>query len=204
MDVEAECGTAQLCSGVSAGIEGAVHAMSDLFNENSGNGWGTLLVDASNAFNSVNRVAALWNVRLRWPRCARFLFNTYRGYSVMVIQGAKNLLHSQEGVTQGDPLSMLMYAMAILPLIQSLDVSRVTQNWYADDASAIGSLTDLKEWFVSLMQKGPAYGYLPEPHKSFLIVTREFEQSAKEIFDDLGVTVVNGQRFLGGFIGDSE
>jgi hypothetical protein len=54
------------------------------------------------------------------------------------------------------------------------------------------------------MQKGPPYGYLPEPRKSFLIVTREFEQSAKDLFDELGVTVVNGQRFLGGFIGDAE
>ncbi len=81
---------------------------------------GTLLVDAANAFNSVNRIIALMNARLRWPRCARFLFKTYRGHAALKVQGASDLLYSREGVTQGDPLSMLMYSLAVLPLIQSL------------------------------------------------------------------------------------
>ena len=55
-DVEKLCGMDQLCSGLRAGIEGAVHAMLDLIEETSGNGWGLPPVDA---FNSVNREAAL-------------------------------------------------------------------------------------------------------------------------------------------------
>ena len=35
MDVEEECMTDQLCSGLKAGIEGAVHAMRELFEENA-------------------------------------------------------------------------------------------------------------------------------------------------------------------------
>ena len=35
----------------------------------------TLLVDARNGFNEVNRRAMLWNVRHRWPKGARFAFN---------------------------------------------------------------------------------------------------------------------------------
>ena len=72
-DVADLCGVRQLCSGLKAGIEGSVHAMRELYEEHCGNGWGLLLVDA---FNSLNRAAALWNVWVQWPRCARFLFNT--------------------------------------------------------------------------------------------------------------------------------
>ena len=78
------------------------------------------MTDASNAFNSLNHIAMLLNVRNLWPRCARFVFNTYRGWSVLVLRGQQKFLFSKEGVTQGDPLSMLVYAVGILPLIQSV------------------------------------------------------------------------------------
>jgi hypothetical protein len=202
-DVEEVCNAEQLCTGVQAGIEGAIHAMRDLFDQNANDGWGMLLVDASNAFNSINRATALMNARVQWPRCSRYLFNTYRGHSVLKVQNAIELLHSREGVTQGDPVSMLMYALAAMPLIQSLKkISGVTQNWYADDAAAIGKLENLALWLESLIHEGPAYGYIPEPKKSYLIVAPQFMERAKELFEQrYGVKVVAGQRFLGGFIG---
>jgi hypothetical protein len=103
IDVEGVCGSKQLCTGMKAGIEGAVHVMSDLYQENANDGWGLILVDAANAFNSVNRIKALCSARLRWPRCARYLFNTYRGCSALIIQGDERILYSKEGVTQGNP-----------------------------------------------------------------------------------------------------
>ena len=58
-DLEDVCGVAQLCSGLRAGMEGVIHAVRELFDLYSDDGWGVLLVDARNAFNSVNCVAAL-------------------------------------------------------------------------------------------------------------------------------------------------
>jgi hypothetical protein len=120
------------------------------------------------------------------------------------VQNATDHLYSCEGVTQGDPVSMLMYSLAVMPLIKTLrSVSDVTQNWYADDAAAVGNLEDLAQWLGSLIQEGAAYGYFPEPQKSYLIVAPQFEERAKQLFGHrLGVNVVSGQRFLGGFIGN--
>ncbi len=51
-------------------------------------------------------------------------------------------VYSQEGTTQGDPLAlaMAMYAIAITPLIYQLEDTGIKQAWYADDATAGGSL----------------------------------------------------------------
>jgi hypothetical protein len=204
-DAKVICGADQLCAGLEAGIEAAVHAMNDLFSEHAGSGWGVLLVDAANAFNALNRKAALWQARFLWPRAARFLFNTYKGWAFLVLQGADEFLLSKEGTTQGDPLAMAFYAIGILPLIRSLkDLKRRTQMWYADDASAGATLVEARQWFDQLCADGPAYGYFPEPTKSFIVVGECDVESATQLFSDIGVKVVTSQRLLGGHIGSRE
>ena len=49
-------------------------------------------------------------------------------------------ISSDEGTTQGDPLSMLFYAPATLPLVTTLQVAHasVRQIWYANDSGAAG------------------------------------------------------------------
>ena len=83
-----------------SGIEGAVHAMSSLYNDHSADGWRFLMMDVTNALNSVNRAAALWNARVLWPSCSCFLFNTCRGYAFLLLKPSQELLLSKEGVTQ--------------------------------------------------------------------------------------------------------
>ena len=51
-DLEEVCGTDQLCSGLRAGMESAIHVVKELFDLNCDAGWSLLLVDAKNAFNS--------------------------------------------------------------------------------------------------------------------------------------------------------
>ena len=84
-----------------AGIEGAVHAMRELYDEHREDGWGVILVDVNNVFNSLNRSVALQNV----------------GPDAHVSYLTPEVIRSKEGVAQGDPLSMLMYAVALMPLI---------------------------------------------------------------------------------------
>ena len=75
LDVQDACGPNQLCTGAKAGIKAAIHAMWELLTAKESEG--LLLVDASNAFNALNRPAALWNCRVLWPCFSRFPFNSY-------------------------------------------------------------------------------------------------------------------------------
>ena len=167
-DVQAECLADQLCSGIKAGIEGAIHAFSSMFDELSNDGWGLLLMDASNAFNSVNRAAAIWNSRILWSRSSRYIFNAYQGYAMLFIAGSKTYILSREGVTQGDPMAMLVYGIAILPLTKKLkNLEKWKQNWYAVHSACLAKFKELKEWLELLIQEGPKFGYFPEPEKSY-------------------------------------
>ena len=160
------------------------------------------MVDAKNAFNSVNRVVGLWNARIYWPRCSRFLFNIYRGFSSLWVNESTEPLYSKEGVTQGDPISMCFYAIALIPLIRSLrGQGRWVQSWYADDSACVGPLDKVKEWFRMLSERGPGFGYFPEPAKS-VVVDPRFKDMAVAMFSDIGVKVVSGNHFLGGYVGD--
>ena len=54
-------------------------------------------------------------------------------------------MHHREGVTQGDPLAMIMYGISILPLIKNIkqEIADVTHTWYADDSRALGKFARL-------------------------------------------------------------
>jgi len=94
---------------------------------------GMLLIDATNAFNSFNRAVALYNIQRLCPSFSTVLISTYSHPACLFVDG--DILYSEEGTTQGDPLAMPFYALATVPLIKKL-VAPVTQIWYADDAAA--------------------------------------------------------------------
>ena len=61
------------------------------------------LVDASNAFKSLNRQVALHNIRHLCPSLATILINTYREPTELFVDS--EVLWSEEGTTQDDPLT---------------------------------------------------------------------------------------------------
>ena len=71
---------------------------------------------------------------------------------------------------------------------------------YTDDSACTAKLSNLKVWFQKLCELGPDYGYHPEPKKTVLVVRATEEAEAKTLFGELGVKIVRGHRFLGGFI----
>ena len=77
---------------------------------------------ASNAFNSVNRQTALHNILTFYPPLAQILINTYKHPVHLIIPGSGGPggVVSIESTTQGAPMAMAMYVLAILPLIHQL------------------------------------------------------------------------------------
>jgi hypothetical protein len=156
---------------------------------------GLLLVDADNAFNRLKRTVALLNIRHLCPPLSVILINCYRMPAKLFVAGGLVLV-SEEGVTQGDPLAMVMYGLALLPLIDRLrppEEGDWTQSWYADDGQAVGRFSKLRLWWDELVALGPVYGYYPRASKTVLIVKRPEEmQAAEEAFAGTGVRIATG------------
>ena len=85
-DVEKAAGPLQVCTGQEGGCQAAVHAMRQIFLDPDTEG--VLLVDATNAFNTINRQAALHNISITGPPLSRILINTFRAPVRLVMVGS--------------------------------------------------------------------------------------------------------------------
>ena len=90
-------GPLQTCAGQEAGIEAAVHAMRSIAEEDETEA--VLLLDAQNAFNCLNRLTALINIRSICPMLSNILINPYRSPTCLFVDG--ETLISNKDITQG-------------------------------------------------------------------------------------------------------
>jgi hypothetical protein len=109
------CKTGNLSGGLHGGIDGAIHASQAMWDSHHmEENWVLLLIDVSNAFNEQDRMVMLWNVWHGWPSGGRFMFNSYKHWSTLMIRnndGSSEFLLSQQGFTQGYPLVMIGYVL---------------------------------------------------------------------------------------------
>ena len=252
---KAACGSTQLCAGLEAGIEGAIHAVrkkaaaerswnfegweidDDLWRSAAADGevppWEQddataetepltdmdgedeldplmkSLADADNGFNALGRMNMLWVVRHKWARGARYAFNLYRHDARLMVRGpvgtAPKFILSREGVTQGCPLGMILYGVALLPLAEDLRVAfpGALQPWYADDFAMVARASVCAGIYGRLCRIGPSVGYFASPPKSWGICPRRHQEAAQRIFQEAGLQLKwsRGQRYVGGFVG---
>ena len=116
-DLLQAAGLLQLCGGKVARSAAAIHAMHDVFNDD--NTEGILLIDAENAFNSINRKALFHNLKFICPVIATNISSCYMCPARLFIISGGELL-PKEGTTQGDRTSVGAYTLGILPLLQFL------------------------------------------------------------------------------------
>ena len=131
---------------------------------------GTTLVDARNGFNELSRLAMLWTVRHGWTAGARFTFNCYKHWAQLLLHHTGELpvtILSREGFTQGDPLSMFLYGITLVPLAEDLRSADpgLLSPFYADNAAFNGLEQCSAQLLKLLMKRGPDQEYFPKPAK---------------------------------------
>ena len=113
---------------------------------------------------------------------------------------------SREGVTQRDPLYMVLYRITLVPLCRGAPSSNpgLLSQLYADDAAFDGLARRSAQLLKLLMRRGPDRGYFPEPANSlFISDTPEQEAGAKREFavEGLVLNFVSGSGYLGAYLG---
>jgi hypothetical protein len=197
-ELQEAAGCLQLCAGQKAGCEAAAHAMRNISEEEDTDA--VLLVDASNAFNCLNREALLNNIQYLCPAMSTYVRNCYGKPSRLFISGGVEL-KSAEGTTQGDPTAMPAYAVGILPLLSlikpSVEPDKMKHVAYADDLAGGSKLEKLRGWWDETVAHGPALGYYPKPSKSWLIVKESKLQRAQVIFEGTGINITTeGKKYF--------
>ena len=81
----------------------------------------------------------LWTVRHLWPEGAMFTFNYYRHWAQLLLRQPGDppvTILIREGVTQGDPISMVLYGINLILLVEELKAADpgLLYHFYADDA----------------------------------------------------------------------
>ena len=130
------------------------------------------------------------------------MFNCYRHWAQLLLrQPGQPLVTilSREGFTQGDPLSMVLYDITLIPLAEELRAANLglLSPFYADDAAFDGSARRSAQLLKLLMERGPDRGYFLETAKSlFILDTPGQEEAAKRGFskEELCLNFVSGSR----------
>ena len=168
LDIQEAAGSLQLCASQISGIEAAVHAVDSLFQQ-----------EETGPF--------CW-----WMSAMRLTAYIVSLLFITSVDCVHHLLQpsSTPAGCQLNCLSLVMcyipvkvppkYALATIPLVKKLychlgDVSRV---WYADDASAVGKIDRLHEWWSQLVSQGPKFSYFPNAIKTWLVTKEKHHATA--------------------------
>ena len=180
----------QLGVGVKSGCEAIVHSVSRVLedpNSNPDECW-TLLIDFSNAFNSIDRSKMFKEVRARFPSLSPWLESCYGCQPFLLLEDTH--IRSCNGVQQGDPLGPLGFAAALQPIIEKVQsgVPNLKVNaWYLDDGTLVGSPSDLASALSIIEREGPSRGLRLNRAKSLLFRSGSTSPNSNPLPPDIPV-----------------
>lgn len=176
----------QLGFGSRGGCEAAVHALRTFLTHQGGEV--LVKVDVKNAFNSVDRSIILNQVKDKIPHLYNFILQCYGKPSKLIYKN--NLILSEVGCQQGDPLGPALFSLAIHPIIKKLESK--FNVWYLDDGTLGGDINTVHKDLNLIITEFDAIGltlnfskceiYIPNvPSISQNYVFNLFKQTAPNI-----------------------
>lgn len=161
-----------------------------------------LLVNASNVFSSLSHEVFLHNISNTCPAISIFVKNYYNFPPMLFIVRRKES-KLNEGTTQSDPLSIVIYSIGGTPLINMLiDIAVTFIESQVDDFSAAGKLDNLRKWWDILTIIDLKFGCSQEPTKTWFVINPYASQGTINIFSATKIKIISeGYRHLRGVIG---
>ena len=108
----------QMGNGITGGNEAIVHTLRDASEAMETNGYVILTIDASNAFNCIDRRLALETMHDKIPELYLTSLNTYGSPSYTVINGTKHPV--EQGTSQGCPHAGSFFNVGLANLVDSI------------------------------------------------------------------------------------
>ena len=163
----------QVGVGITVGCESIVHSVVSLQEDPNipPESRCSLLVDFSNAFNSVDRGCMFQEVRSRIPSMAAWVESCY-GSQPLLYLGDDKIFRSC-GVQQDDPLGPLCFAPTLHPVVEQIKMEvpgLLINAWYLDDGTLCGSCSDIYSALTIIESQGPSRGLLLNKSKSLWFV----------------------------------
>jgi hypothetical protein len=143
----------QVGFGVPRATEAAAHA-ARVFVSSLQRGEGLLKLDFKNAFNTVRRDSMLQTVHDELSELYAFVHICYATSSLLNF--GDQLLLSDEGFQQGDPLGPLLFCASSLKLARSM--TSQFNAWYLDDGTLGGDIVSLVRDLETVRRVGPSIG----------------------------------------------
>ena len=144
----------QLGFGTKSGSEIVVHTIRNYLSLFDNSEKVILKIDFFNAFNMVSRSTILFKIKEFAPEYYNFIYQCYREPSYLTFNG--NIILSQRGVQQGDPLGPPLFCLAINSIIRSLK-SEINL-WYLDDGTLAGDPCTVFEDFQNIINYSSKIG----------------------------------------------
>ena len=131
-----------------------------------------LKVDYHNAFNTVDRSTFLDAVEKHIPEISPWVRWCYGGHTSLFY--GEDILTSQTGVQQGDPLGPVLFSLAIADMTEKLKANKALDGsiWYLDDGCIRGSPEAVKAAYDALVVSSKQVGLKVNSSKCELVTLR--------------------------------
>ena len=167
-----------------------------------------LQLDLINAFNTVDREAALQEIAKTFPEALAWVSSCY-GQPSLLLFGQFSIL-SETGLHQGDPLAPLIFALVLQPIVEMIQqLSPDLNAWFLDDGTLVADEEVLQESVDTILREGPAKGLIlsttatsPQPKSS--VWKQPSEQDREVRLTGVPTNTDDGITVLGAPIGSPE